>query len=550
MTTTIRRALLGLLTTGLAVGVLVGAQIGPAAAAPAPSGTLRLAAQEELYCADWIASCAGLSWGSWTLGVQTLPQAFQVTAAGDYVPGPVLAGEPVLSVGPPMTVTYQIAPAAVWNDGVPVTSADFAYTWNQIVTGKDIYDASGYNQISAIDTSDPARAVATFSAPYAGWRDLFSGFSYILPSHILEGKDRHREMKDGYAFSAGPWQLDGGKSGWRKGRSLTLVPNPKWWGQPASIAKVVFQFIPDSAAEAQALKTRQVLAGYPQPQTGLLDQMKAAGLTTIVGFGNAYEGLWLNESAWPLDDPAVRRALLYASDRQVIVDQIVKPSVGDSRVLQSFIMPTFPKLFVPAFAEYPPSRSKVDALMTGAGWTRGKGGIWEKGGRRAELEALTTAGNKNRELTLQIWQSQLQAAGFALTPRYAGADVLFGKNVPKGQFTIALYTSVGTPDPGLCVIFCSQNIPTKANGYVGQNATRTRSAEVDRVWGAVDRELDVDARTALVKQGQEILANEVVSIPLFQQPDIFVYDGSRIGGPLEDNTVMGPFWNMERWTLK
>lgn len=544
------RRRLGGLAVAVALGIGTIGAIGGGTAAAAPSGTLRLAAQEELYCADWIASCAGLAWGSWTLGVQTLPQAFQVTAAGDYVPGPMLAGEPVLEVGPPMRITYTIAPAAVWSDGTPMTSADFAYTWRQIVTGRDIYDTTGYDQITAVDTTDPARAVVTFATPFAGWRDLFSGFTYVLPSHLLAGKDRHREMKDGYAFSGGPWMLDGGRAGWKKGRSLTLVPNPRWWGQPPSIAKVVFQFIPDSAAEAQALKTRQVLAGYPQPQTGILAEMKKAGLTTIVGFGNAYEGLWLDEDAWPLDDPAVRRALVHATDRQALVDQIVTPSVGEGRVLQSFIVPTFPTLFVPAFAQFSGGRAKVDAIMTAAGWTRGRGGIWEKGGRRAEFEATTTAGNKNRELTLQIWQSQLQAAGFAVTPRYAGADVVFGKLIPKGQFAVALFTQVGTPDPGLCVIFCSQNIPTKENGFVGQNFTRTRGAEIDRIWGAVDRELDPRVRTALVKEGQQILADEVVSIPLFQQPDLFVFDGDRIGGPLEDNTVMGPFWNLERWTLK
>ena len=51
---------------------------------------LRLAAQEELYCADWIASCAALSWGNWSLGNHTLPQALRVTPTGEYVPGPML----------------------------------------------------------------------------------------------------------------------------------------------------------------------------------------------------------------------------------------------------------------------------------------------------------------------------------------------------------------------------------------------------------------------------------------------------------------------------
>jgi hypothetical protein len=53
-----------------------------------------------------------------------------------------------------------------------------------------------------------------------------------------------------------------------------------------------------------------------------------------------------------------------------------------------------------------------------------------------------------------------------------------------------------------------------------------------------------------VKQGQSALADEAVSIPLFQLPTVFVYNPSKIGGPLQDNTVEGPFFNLEQWFLK
>ena len=51
----------------------------------------------------------------------------------------------------------------------------------------------------------------------------------------------------------------------------------------------------------------------------------------------------------------------------------------------------------------------VDQLMTGDGWKKGSDGIWEKNGQPASFEVTTTAGNESRELTEQIWQSQLQA---------------------------------------------------------------------------------------------------------------------------------------------
>jgi len=548
-----RRAAWALVATGLlAVGTVVpaGAATKGQGGSAGAQGVLRLSAQEEPYCADWIASCAGLSWGNWVLGVHTLPQAFRVTPAGEYVPGPVLADEPTVDPGPPLRITYRINPAAVWSDGTPITSKDFEYTWKQITTGREIYDKTGYADIASIDTTDPKTAVVTFAEPYAGWRDLFGGFYYLLPSHLLAGKNRHKLMKDGYAFSGGPWMLEDGAAGWDKGRSITLVPNPRYWGEQPKIARVVFQFIPKSSAEVQALKTGQVAAAYPIPQTGMLDQFDQAGLKYQVGYGNTYEGFWLNNEAFPLDTTEVRQAVLYATDRQQIVDQILKPAVREGRVLQSFIVPSFPEYFTPAFNHYRRDLAKVDELMTGQGWKKGSDGIWEKNGKKAVIQVATTSGNEGRELVQQLWQSQLREAGFDLQIKNVSADLLFGKLVPRGRFGAGLYAQVGTPDPGLCVIFCSDNIPTKDNGFVGQNYTRTKSPTIDEPWALADAQIDRAARAASVKQGQTAIALEAVSIPLYQLPTVFVWNPDKIGGPLQDNVTEGPFFNLEQWTLK
>ena len=42
-----------------------------------------LGAEQEPDCVDWIASCAGASWGYWTMSVNTMPRAFDVVKDGD-----------------------------------------------------------------------------------------------------------------------------------------------------------------------------------------------------------------------------------------------------------------------------------------------------------------------------------------------------------------------------------------------------------------------------------------------------------------------------------
>src|SRR4029079_16446355 len=164
-----------------------------------------------------------------------------------------------------------------------------------------------------------------------------------------------------------------------------------------------------------------------------------------------------------------RQAIAYATDRQAIVDAILKPAINQGRLLDSFVVPTFPTYFTPSFEKYRPNLDMVDQLMTDDGWEKNGNDIWEKDGRTASFVLNTTTGNAQRELTEQLWQSQLQQAGFDMTFKNLNSDVLFGARLPAGKYQATLYASVGTPDPGLCLIFCSQNIPSKKNKFAGQN---------------------------------------------------------------------------------
>jgi hypothetical protein len=61
--------------------------LGPSArhAGDGGGGTVTIAAEQEPDCADWIASCAGSAWGTWTYSVHTLPRPFD-QIGGKYVP--------------------------------------------------------------------------------------------------------------------------------------------------------------------------------------------------------------------------------------------------------------------------------------------------------------------------------------------------------------------------------------------------------------------------------------------------------------------------------
>lgn len=496
---------------------------------------------------DWISSCAAAAWGVYTVQTNTMPRAFNFTDKNTYAPSPLLDGEPKLDKSPKQVVTYKLNPKAVWDDGQPITSTDFKYTWDQIVNGKDIYDTTGYVNIESVNDSDPHTAVVTFKEVYAPWRDLFGANFGIFPSHLLQGKDRDTAMKDGYTFSGGPWKLDS----WTKGQQIKLVPNPNYWDKKPNLSSITWKFITDTAAEQQDFKSGQVSMVYPQAQPGQ-EQLKGLPDSKFDAVsGLSFEALWFNTTFGPLQSKNVRQSLAYATDRDAIVKQLFAPVQPDIKPINSFMTPAFEKNYSEPFSKYKKDNAKVTELMQADGWTKGGDGIWAKGGQKATFEIKSTTGNKRRELTEQILQSQWKDAGFGLTINNIKAGVLFGQDLPKGNFQVALYAQTpSSNDPGFCTIWCSKNIPGPANGNNGQNYTRLADPTIDKAWTGVDTELDDSKRADLTHEGNNALAEGVPGVPLDPFPDIIAYNTKQIGGPVRHNFANGPWVYANEWYLK
>lgn len=513
-------------------------------------GTLVIGAEQEPDCMDWIASCGGSIWGSYMAQVTTTPFVFNVRKNGDdWVPqiSGIMASEPEVSAGPPQTVTYRFNPDAVWSDGTPITSADLKYTALQIRDGEDILDKTGYTAIEDIATPDPQTAVVTFNTVYAGWKTLFSGSYGLLPSHLLEGQDRAALMADGYSWSGGPWVIES----WKKGESITLVPNEGYWGDKPKLDKVVFQFTADTAAAFQAFKSGQLDAIYPSPQLDAIDQINAglpgARVQVDAASGNL-EAIWMNNATPLLQSQAVRQALGYAIDRTAIVERVYGP-LGVKSPAQSFYPPSLSAFGGQDFSVYSLDLEKVDALMTGDGWAKGADGIWAKDGNSANLKITTISGNLRRELMQQVIQEQLKTAGFSLTIENAAAADLFGTILPDGTFDLGLWTLVTNfPDPGLSYAFDSNSIPSEANGFSGLNYSRTNVPGLNEILATVDTAIDPEDRLKATQDGDKLLAESATSLPLAGVPNILL-TLEKVGGPTSINPAEGPFWNLEQWGL-
>jgi peptide/nickel transport system substrate-binding protein len=353
-------------------------------------------------------------------------------------------------------------------------------------------------------------------------------------------------MRNGYSWSGGPWLIQS----WQKGQSITLVPNPEYWGHEPYLSKVVFRVITDTSTEADDYQAGRFDLLYPQPASAVVTQLRTVpDSQLLVQPGLDYEGVWLNVTSFPLDDVRVRQALAYATDRAALVRQVLGSVDGTLAPLQGSVSSRDARYSSSPFSRYSPDPQMVTQLMSAAGWARGPDGIWAKNGQEAAIQIKSAAGTQRQLLVQSLLQAQWSRAGFSVSVENEPVGVLVGQDLPIGNYQVAVYDeSPASPDPGQCVLWCSADVPAPSNHYTGQNWSRISDRSLDASWGAADAELDPSKRAQDVKAGETALANLVPVIPIDNLPDVLVWR-TRLAGPIGDNGSSGPFWNMEQWYL-
>jgi len=83
------------------------------------------------------------------------------------------------------TITLKLREDLVWSDGVPLTSEDFQFTYEQTINlSNTVSTQSPYDLIDKLETPDKYTVVTTFKDPFAPWMGtLWKG---IIPAHVLK----------------------------------------------------------------------------------------------------------------------------------------------------------------------------------------------------------------------------------------------------------------------------------------------------------------------------------------------------------------------------
>ena len=375
----------------------------------------------------------------WIMQYQTMPLAFDIAKDGDgwkYSPSILLAGEPTAHVDARAGRDLQDQPGR----GVVRRHADHleptsSTRGTRSRTARTSTARPATRTSPSVDDTDPAdrgRHVQAQRVRSVRGGPCSAPTTASGRATSSQARTATRLTKDGYTWSGGPWKIEK----WNRGVDVTLVPNDKYWGEKAKISKVDLQVHPRHRRGVQGVPDRRGARRSTRSRSPTSVDLIKKGLpnakTVYTADTATIEALWMNNAKAPLDSVPVRQAIAYAIDRDAIVTRLFG-ALGVNKASQS--------LNPPITASTATSRrGRATRLNLAEGrqlcspataGRRAATGSTPRTARSSASPIVTTAGNQRRELTEQILQEQLKAAGIELKIKNQSADQLFGTHARR-----------------------------------------------------------------------------------------------------------------------
>ena len=353
--------------------------------------------------------------------------------------------------------TYDIRPEATWDDGTPVTAADYIFTlkaaFNPLVKASAWRGYLSFIRDVIIDSANPRRfTVLTdqhyfLALPATGNFNLYPAHLYDPDSLLLDiplsqlsdpasaealaaedprlaefaaqfTMDQRNRAPD-MVRGAGPYQL----AQWTTGQEIVLTRKPNWWGDPLAETNPILQARPDRIVFTILPDDQGALTLFRDGGLDIVGEVSPATYTGFVAdtFDTTYETYLpvymqyyyfaLNNRSPLLAEKAVRRALAHCVDLEQGIATVLQ-GLGE-RVIGPFHPSK--SYYHHGLTPYPYDPQQARSLLAGAGWQDTDGnGIVDKlvDGKRVDLslEILLGPGSETgRNLALLLQDGARQA---------------------------------------------------------------------------------------------------------------------------------------------
>jgi peptide/nickel transport system substrate-binding protein len=400
-------------------------------------------------------------------------------------------------------VTYEfvLRKNAKFHNGDPVTAEDVKFSF-------DRYKGSGAkllkDKVKEIQTPAPNRVRFILKEQWPDFMAFYgtsaTGAGWIVPKKYIEkvGEDAYKKAPVG----AGPFKF----AAFTPGIELTLEAFPDYWRKAPQVKRLVMRSIPDEATRAASVKTGEVDLAYLFGGAIASDLRRTPGIRVVAPL--LYGVYWLDfleqwDPKSPWHDRRVRQAASLAIDRNAINQAEM---LGLGKAVGAFVPPEFDFALKMGPAPFDPKRAKQ--LLVEAGHPNGF-----DAGELTPLPPYTSLG--------EAVGSYLQAVGIRTTVRTM-ERATYMSNWREKKIRGLLIGATGA----------AGNAAARLEPFFTKNgiyAYGTRP-EIDDLFQRQANELDRKKREATLHQIQQIVADQVLAAPIFQQAFLWGV-GGRVAEP-------------------
>jgi peptide/nickel transport system substrate-binding protein len=347
------------------------------------------------------------------------------------------------------SVTFVLRPGVAWHDGEPFTADDVVFSYNRyadpavastyasklaVVEGYDAFQEGSADSLAGVKAIDDLTVRIDFASPAPLWVDLQQISLSILPEHLLG--DVAPEELNGHSFwtdnrvGTGPFMWDD----FRPGESITVVANPDFYGGPPALDSIVYAIFEDTTAMLNALEAGEIdmvkYEGGGIPLSEIERFQAVDELTVIPMDGGLPTFIAFNHDNPRFQDVRVRQAVLYAIDREAIVDTLMfgAPEVANTM---------FPAKWAhsPNLEDYSYNPERARKLLEDAGWDSSH-----------TVDFAYYYGDDVYADVVVAFQQYLADVGFKIRPDLNDGPTLFAKR-DDGVFEMGLFGNGQGLDP-------------------------------------------------------------------------------------------------------
>lgn len=434
------------------------------------------------------------------------------------------------------TYTFHIRPNVLFSDGEKCDANAILANFNAILENRERHTwLEMMNLLVGVSAPDENTFVIEMSEPYYPMLTelgCIRPFAMISPSCMINGS-----TKDGVNghIGTGPYVL----TDFVTDEYAVFERNENYWGKAPAIRKITVKVIPDNQTRIMALESGEIdlIFGKNMIDADAISQYLDSDRFTVgLSDPTSTRHIVMNTTREILGDPAVRKALQHATDRQTISDGIF---YGLEQPADTLYATTVPYCNV-GLKPYEYSTETAAQILDEAGWVLGGDKMRAKDGRQLALDLLYNSDSVTEKTIAEYLQSEYLKLGISMTI-HGEEEQSYRDNMKAGNFDMVFNICWGMPyDPQSSL--AAMRAPVYGD-YAAQQGLEDK-AEIDEAITKILTSTDETERQELYKSVLTNLHEDAMYLPLTYECNKALYTSALHGVHFGTDQYDVPFADM------